>query len=98
METKLLSLKELQDSSHLVPDWEILNTRLRKTFKFQNFIEAFGFMTRVAMISESICHHPEWKNIYSEVSIELTTHDLNGISNLDIKLAKAIDEIIINQH
>ena len=97
MKTKLLSLKELQDSSHLIPDWEILNNRLRKTFKFQDFIEAFGFMTKVAMISESICHHPEWKNVYSEVSIDLTTHELSGISNLDVKLAKAIDEIINNK-
>ncbi len=94
METKLLSLKELQNSSHLIPGWEILNTRLRKTFQFQNFIEAFAFMTKVAMISESICHHPEWKNVYSKVSIDLTTHDVSGISNLDLKLAKAIDEII----
>ena len=63
-------------------------------WQFANFIDAFGFMTKVAMISESICHHPEWRNIYSEVSIELTTHDLKGISNLDLKLAKAIDKII----
>ena len=97
METKLLTLKELQDSSHLIPDWAILNSRLRKTFKFQNFIEAFGFMTKVAIISESICHHPEWKNIYSKVTIELTTHDLSGISSLDLKLAKSIDEIIKNK-
>ena len=97
METKLLSLKELQDLSHLIPDWEILNSRLRKTFQFQNFIEAFGFMTKVAIISESICHHPEWKNVYSEVSIDLTTHDLSGISNLDLKLAKSIDKIIKNK-
>ncbi len=97
MESKLLTRKELQDSSHLIPGWEILNSRLRKTFQFQNFIEAFGFMTKVAIISESICHHPEWKNIYSEVTIDLTTHDLNGISNLDLKLAKSIDEIIRNK-
>ena len=97
METKLLTLKELQDSSHLIPGWEILNSRLRKTFQFQNFIEAFGFMTKVAIISESICHHPEWKNIYSEVTIDLTTHELSGISNLDLKLAKSIDEITIKK-
>ena len=94
METKLLTLKELQDLSNLIPDWEILNSRLRKTFQFQNFIEAFGFMTKVAIISESICHHPEWRNVYSEVTIDLTTHELSGISNLDLKLAKSIDEII----
>ena len=97
METKLLTLKELQDSSHLIPDWEILNSRLRKTFKFQNFIEAFGFMTKVAIISESACHHPEWKNTYSEVTIDLTTHELNGITNLDLKLAKSIDGLMKNK-
>ena len=97
METKLLTLKELQDSSHLIPDWEILNSRIRKTFRFRNFIDAFGFMTKVAIISESLCHHPEWKNVYSEVTIDLTTHELNGISNLDLKLANSIDEIIKNK-
>ncbi len=50
-------------------------------------------MTKIAMISESLNHHPEWSNVYSEVKISLTTHSLNGISNLDFKLAKAIDEI-----
>ena len=94
METKLLTLKELQDSSHLIPDWEILNSRIRKTFQFRNFIDAFGFMTKVAIIADGMGHHPEWKNVYSKVTIDLTTHELNGISNLDLKLAKSIDEII----
>ena len=94
MGNKILSLQELQDSSHLIPDWEILETRLRRKFKFKDFIDAFGFMTKVAIISESMIHHPELKNVYSEVSIELTTHDLGGISQLDLKLVQAIDIII----
>ena len=84
MTNKLLSLQELKDSSHLIPDWEILNTKLRKTFQFQNFIEAFSFMTKVAMISESMCHHPELKNIYSKVYVPLSyTHlTLNTNNNV----------------
>ena len=94
MTNKLLSLPEIKDSAHLIPGWTIDKARLKKTFHFQNFIDAFGFMTKVAIISESMCHHPEWNNVYSKVGIELTTHDLGGISNLDLKLAMAIEEIL----
>ncbi len=94
MKNKLLTLEELRASSHQIPGWEILETRLRKTFQFENFIDAFSFMTKVAMISESICHHPEWENVYSKVCICLTTHDSGGITHLDLKLAKAIDKVL----
>ena len=85
-----VSIKELNKT---ISDWEIHENSLKKTFHFKNFVEAFGFMTKVAIISESICHHPEWSNVYAKVIINLTTHDLGGISSLDFKLAKAIDEI-----
>ena len=63
-------------------------------FKFRTFSEAFAFMTRVALLAEKADHHPEWRNVYNQVSITLTTHDAGGLSDKDIKLATAIDTLI----
>lgn len=62
-----------------------------KTYKFKNFVEAFGFMTRVAMWSEKWNHHPEWFNVYNQVDVTLTTHSVDGLSDLDVKLARKMD-------
>jgi 4a-hydroxytetrahydrobiopterin dehydratase len=62
-----------------------------KKFKFRDFVEAFGFMTRVALLAEKADHHPEWSNVYNRVDILLTTHDAGGLSARDVALAKAID-------
>jgi 4a-hydroxytetrahydrobiopterin dehydratase len=64
---------------------------IRRTFRFADFAEAFGFMTRVAILAEKADHHPEWFNVYNRVEILLTTHDAGGLSERDIALAKAID-------
>ena len=64
---------------------------IAKTFKFKSFIEAFGFMTRVALHAEKMNHHPEWSNVYNSVSITLTTHDAEGLTELDVKLARKIE-------
>lgn len=75
--------------------WVEENNRLKKTFKFSNFQEAFAFMTRVAFLAEKHNHHPNWSNVYNTVEIELTTHDAgNTITEKDHKLAKAIDKIL----
>lgn len=75
--------------------WKEENNTLSQTFKFKNFIEAFAFMTKVALIAEKINHHPEWKNIYNKVEITLCTHDKgNTITEKDRKLAKSIDELV----
>ena len=76
------------------PSWIIDNKTIKKEFKFENFIEAFGFMSKVALLSEKIDHHPDWQNIYNKVKINLTTHDKGGITTNDIKLAEAIDKLI----
>lgn len=74
--------------------WREENNKLIQNFEFKNFIEAFSFMTKVAMIAEKMNHHPEWKNVYNKVEITLTTHDKdNTITEKDRKLAKAIDEL-----
>ena len=76
------------------PSWIIDNKTIKKEFKFENFIEAFGFMSKVALLSEKIDHHPDWQNTYNKVKINLTTHDKGGITTNDIKLAEAIDKLI----
>jgi 4a-hydroxytetrahydrobiopterin dehydratase len=71
---------------------------ITKTFKFKNFNEAFGFMARVALNAEKWNHHPEWSNIYSRVTVTLTTHDAGGLTELDVKLAMAMEAIAGAQH
>ncbi len=73
--------------------WSLVDGRdaIQKTFKFNNFIEAWGWMTRMAIVSEKMNHHPEWFNVYNRVDVVLTTHDCDGLSELDVKLAKRMD-------
>ncbi len=74
--------------------WKEENNTLKKNFKFKNFIEAWAFMTKVAMVAEKMDHHPEWTNVYNTVNITLTTHDKgNTITDKDRELAKKIDEL-----
>jgi 4a-hydroxytetrahydrobiopterin dehydratase len=74
--------------------WKEEDNKLKKTFKFGNFQEAFAFMTRVAFLAEAHQHHPNWSNVYNTVEIKLTTHDSgNTVTEKDHKLAKAIDGI-----
>lgn len=65
---------------------------ISKTFKFGNFVEAFGFMTEAALAAEKFNHHPEWFNVYSRVEVKLTTHDVGGLTDHDVKLAKAMEK------
>jgi 4a-hydroxytetrahydrobiopterin dehydratase len=84
---------EIQRQVAGLADWKVVNGKVNKTFEFDDFVQAFGFMTRVAMEAEKMNHHPEWFNVYNRVTIDLVTHDAGGISNYDIKLAKTIDKI-----
>jgi 4a-hydroxytetrahydrobiopterin dehydratase len=90
---KKLTPSELETAIAQLSGWKLVNDKLNKSFKFKNFVEAFGFMTKVAIVAEKMDHHPELFNVYSSVVIDLTTHDANGISNLDIDLAKKIDTL-----
>ena len=76
--------------------WSMVEGRdaIQKTFLFKNFVEAFGVMTQAAIISEKMNHHPEWSNVYRTVEVTLTTHDANGLSDLDIALARKMDALI----
>lgn len=64
-----------------------------KTYGFANFVEAFGFMTRVALWAEKLNHHPEWSNVYKTVTVTLTTHDTGGLTDLDARLAAKMDKL-----
>ncbi len=66
---------------------------IARDFKFRNFNEAFGFMTRVALVAERLDHHPEWSNVYNMVDVRLSTHDAGGVTDLDIEVAKAMNRI-----
>ena len=93
MEPYLLKDEELKELVVKIPGWEINNEQIQREFKFFNFIEAFSFMTKVALICEKYNHHPNWKNVYSKVIIKLNTHDLGGITNLDQTLASEINKV-----
>jgi 4a-hydroxytetrahydrobiopterin dehydratase len=79
-----------------LPDWRLAADRdaLVRSFKFADFVEAFGFMTRVALLAEKADHHPEWSNVYNRVDILLTTHDCDGLSQRDLDLARKIDKLV----
>ncbi len=93
----MVSLLEQHQLDYFIeknPSWTIDNKTIKKEFKFDNFIDAFGFMSKVALLSEKMDHHPDWQNTYNKVKINLTTHDKGGITTNDIKLAESIDKLI----
>ncbi|MBI4083162.1 MAG: 4a-hydroxytetrahydrobiopterin dehydratase [Candidatus Lambdaproteobacteria bacterium] len=93
MERRLLSGSELAAALAERPLWRLHEGKLRRELRFAGFGEAFAFMTRVALIAESLNHHPDWCNAYNTVRIDLVTHDLAGLSTLDLELARQIDRI-----
>lgn len=76
--------------------WQLVEGRdaIRRSLKFRNFSEAWGFMNRVALLAEAQDHHPEWSNVYNRVEIVLTTHDCQGLSARDLRLARDIDKLV----
>jgi len=77
-----------------LPGWELAAGKLRRELKFGNFVEAFSFMTRVALAAERADHHPEWFNVYNRVVVDLRTHECDGISHRDFELARTIDDLV----
>ena len=88
--TKLTD-SELKAALSGLPGWSIANGKLHKEFKFADFIHAFGFMSTAALAIEKMGHHPEWFNVYNRVTVDLTTHDAQGITSKDVDLAKLLD-------
>ncbi|MEL6737507.1 MAG: 4a-hydroxytetrahydrobiopterin dehydratase [Pseudomonadota bacterium] len=88
-----------EDRNHLLadqPEWSLTREgkAIERTFQFGDFSEAWGFMSRVALIADSHDHHPEWFNVYAKVEITLTTHDAGGLSIRDANMARAIDALL----
>ena len=88
-----LSQEDISAALNDLPGWSLVNDKLSREFKFANFVEAFGFMTSAAIEAEKMNHHPEWFNVYSKVIVDLTTHEAGGITELDLELARKMNEL-----
>tara|TARA_B100000945_G_scaffold276505_1_gene241150 strand:- start:147 stop:434 length:288 start_codon:yes stop_codon:yes gene_type:complete len=93
MKPYLLQDGELKELNVKIPGWRIKSEYIEREFNFSNFVEAFSFMTKVALLCEKYNHHPNWENVYAKVIIKLSTHDLGGITNLDQTIASDINNI-----
>ena len=93
MAAQTLKPAELASLPTTLPNWQKVAGKLHRDLVFADFVEAFAFMTKVALIAEAMNHHPEWGNVWNRVSIDLITHDIGGLSNLDVELAQRIDEL-----
>lgn len=76
-----------------LPGWELGDDAIRTRYEFADFVEAFGFMTRVALVAEPMQHHPDWSNVYRHVHVRLTTHDAGGVTDKDFDLAHRMNEL-----
>ena len=88
-----LTDSEIQAKLQARPHWSLVNGKLHRSLQFADFVAAFGFMTQTALVAEAMNHHPEWFNVYNRVTVDLTTHDVAGISDKDFALAEKIDAI-----
>ena len=88
-----LSDREIEDQLAKLDNWSIVAGKLHRDYAFSDFVEAFGFMSRVALVAEAINHHPEWFNVYNRVTIDLATHDVDGLSDNDFILATKIEKL-----
>jgi 4a-hydroxytetrahydrobiopterin dehydratase len=93
MAAQKLSLDALQTALKELPGWSIQNEKLHRDYRFPNFAHAFGFMAIAAVEIEKRNHHPEWLNVYNRVTVDLTTHDSNGITQKDLDLARLLEGI-----
>jgi len=89
-----LSESIIEEKLKNLPGWSLKNEKLYKEFQFNNFNQAFGFMTRAAIEIEKMNHHPEWFNVYNRITVELTTHDAGGITDNDVNLARILNSLI----
>jgi 4a-hydroxytetrahydrobiopterin dehydratase len=92
---QIVTSDRLDEALQDLPGWSRVKKRtaICKIFKFKDFNAAFGFMARVALIAEKMDHHPEWSNVYNRVDITLSTHDVKGVTELDIKLAAEMERL-----
>lgn len=93
MSHKKLTADEVQKGLSGLSGWDVVDGKLHKEFRFDDFAGAFGFMTSLALVAERMDHHPEWSNVYNRVEIDLSTHDAGGITRLDLDMAAAADRL-----
>lgn len=90
---KRLSYEDIERGLAELDGWTLADDKLHREFKFEDFARAFGFMTSAAIEADKMDHHPEWSNVYNKVSVDLTTHSENGITDLDIELARRMNAL-----
>lgn len=93
MKTPLLTATELDAVLAGLPGWAVVSAKLHREYRFPDFVHAFGFMATAAIAIEKKDHHPEWSNVYSRVTVDLTTHDSGGITAKDVDLARTLDAL-----
>ena len=94
MAVERMTRQQIEGCFSQLHGWELKGHKLHRELKFKNFVQAWGFMTQVAILAEQADHHPEWYNVYNRVTINLTTHEAGGISRRDFDLAAKIDEVL----
>ncbi len=92
-ERKKLESRDIEQKLKGLHGWTVANEKLHKEFQFEDFVQAFGFMSSVALIAQSMDHHPEWFNVYNKVTVDLNTHSAGGISDLDFEFARKVDAL-----
>ena len=85
--------EEIRERLAGMPSWKVVNGKLHRSFRFKDFVHAFGFMTSLALVAEDLDHHPDWSNVYNRVVIDLSTHDVGGITKLDFEFAEAANKL-----
>lgn len=93
-----LSEQEVGKALEQLPDWTLRSGQLWRKFECRDFVNAFGFMTQIALIAERSDHHPDWSNVYRTIEIKLSTHEAGGISTRDIQMAHEIDALWKERH
>jgi 4a-hydroxytetrahydrobiopterin dehydratase len=88
-----LTHEEIKLALSRLPAWQIVDGRLRREYRFRDFVEAWGFMSSAALVIQQMDHHPEWRNVQHSVRVDLVTHEVAGISRRDIELATRFDEL-----
>ena len=91
---KKLTTSEIEVLLSTRPKWALDDGKLTRVLKFNDFVTAFGFMSKVALVAEKLDHHPEWFNVYDTVRIQLSSHEVDGLSSNDFDLAERIDGLV----
>lgn len=93
MQLERLSHEQISERLQNLSGWQLVHEKLHKEYQFESFVSCFGFMTKVALLAEALQHHPEWFNVYNRLTVDLSTHDVGGISARDFQLAQEMDRL-----